>query len=77
MISNLAGFCNEVFCNVHTTITPVQYTIQIVLDPVFYAESDGDLRFDMRARPSAVWRIANLQSAGGSKYQEIEKKMAC
>ena len=50
----------------HATHIPVQYTIQTVLDPVFNAESDGDLGFDVRGRPTAVWRITNLFGHGGS-----------
>ena len=48
------------------THIPVQYTIQTVLDPVFNAESDGDLRFEPKPRPDTVMWIANLQLDGGS-----------
>ena len=36
------------------------------LDPNFGVETDGDLRFDVRARLSAVLAIGNLQLTGGS-----------
>ena len=44
----------------------VQVTVQTVLDPVFDAESDGELGFEPKPRPDTVMWIANLQLTGGS-----------
>ena len=37
------------------------------LDPIFDVESDGELKFDVRARLTTALGIRNLQVAGGSK----------
>ena len=38
------------------------------LDPIFDVESDGELRFGVRARLTAALGIRNLQVAGGSSF---------
>ena len=45
--------------------------IQNVLDPVFDAESDGDLRKGQFFRRYSDLRIDNIQVAGGSTYYDL------